>query len=114
MKKKNLSKNDLQDVSIYESSTPQKTSNGNGNKLTLKDIPIKINCLSEKQKDLKKAIESNDLIVSSGPAGTGKTYLSLLVGLHLMKTNPVYHRLVMVKSLTTKYCLFSGSRFGYL
>ena len=109
-KKKNLTKADLQDVSIYEAST-QKTTNGRSTKTSLSDIPIKINCLTEKQKDLKKAIETTDIIVSSGPAGTGKTYLALLVALNLLKNNPMqYQRIVLVKSLVT----IKGEEVGFL
>lgn len=98
-KKKNLSKEDLEDVSIFESSV------GNfketQQKVRLNDITIRVKCMNEKQKKLKKAIEDKELVISTGAAGVGKTYLSLVTALHVMKTQPKYKRLVLIKSLQT-------------
>ena len=108
-RKKNLTREDLEDVSTYEIQTHQVQSNGR-NGIRLNDIPIQIKCLNEKQKLLRRAIEEKDVVISTGPAGTGKTYISLLTALHLMKTEPRYKRLVLVKSLQT----IKGEDVGYL
>lgn len=108
-KKKNLSREDLEDVSTYESNTYLQNG-GNNNSLRLQDIKIQVKCLNEKQKQLRRAIEEKDVVISTGPAGTGRTYMSLLTALHLMKTKPKYKRLVLVKSLQT----IKGEDIGYL
>lgn len=108
-KKKNLSQEDLEDVSTYEARTYLQNENGN-NKLRLQDIKIQVKCLNERQKILRRSIEEKDVVISTGPAGTGRTYMSLLTALHLMKTEPKYKRLVLVKSLQT----IKGEDVGFL
>ena len=107
-RKKNLTKQDIEDVSTYDTYYPPKTNGHNG--ISINDIPIKIKCLNEKQKLLKNAIENKEITISIGPAGTGKTYLTLLTALHLLKTEPRYKRIVLVKSLTT----IKGEEVGFL
>ena len=107
-RKKNLTRQDLEDVSTYEVRTFQTQNGRNG--VRLQDIPIQIKCLNKKQKDLRRAIEEKDVVISTGPAGTGRTYMSLLTALHLMKTEPQYRKLVLVKSLQT----IKGEDVGYL
>jgi len=108
-KRKNLTRENLEDVSIYEELAQRKHVTQQ-NKVRLLDIPIRIKCLNEKQKDLKRAIEEKDVVISTGPAGTGKTYVSLLTALHLLKTEPQYERLVLIKSLQT----IKGEEVGFL
>lgn len=108
-RKKNLTREDLEDVSTYEIQTHKEQNNGK-NGIRLHDIPIRIKCLNERQKQLRRAIEEKDVVISTGPAGTGKTYVSLLTALHLMKTEPKYKRLILVKSLQT----IKGEDVGYL
>ena len=38
---------------------------------------------SEKQKNYVKALRQSDIVISAGPAGTGKTFLAVAVGLSL-------------------------------
>ncbi len=79
--------------------------------ITLDDINLKIKCMNETQKQLKKSIEEKDLVISVGPAGTGKTFVSLITALHLMKTNPFkYQKLILVKSVQS----IQGEEIGYL
>lgn len=110
-KRKNLSKEDLEDVSTYEElSSKRNTPTYNPNKVRLNDIQIKVKCLNEKQKKLRRAIENKDVVISTGHPGTGKTYISLLTALHLLKTKPKYKRLVLIKSLQ----VIKGEDLGYL
>ena len=95
-RKKNLSKSDLEDVSTWETLNAEQTK-----KIQLNDIKINVKCLNQKQKLLKKAIEEKEITISIGSAGTGKTYLSLITAFHLMKTQPQYRKLYLVKSLQT-------------
>ena len=106
-RKKNLTREDLEDVSTYEIQTYQ-TNDRNGPRLN--DIKLQIKCLNEKQKKLRRAIEEKDVVISTGPAGTGRTYMSLLTALHIMKTEPRYRKLILVKSLQT----IKGEDVGYL
>ena len=39
---------------------------------------------SEKQKNYVKALRDSDVVISSGPAGTGKTFLAVAVGLTML------------------------------
>jgi len=93
IRKKNLSKFDLEEVNTWEDQQENY-------KITQKldNIKIKIKCANEKQKLLKKAIEEHEIVISIGPAGTGKTYISLITALHLIKTES-YRKLVLIKSI---------------
>lgn len=115
-RKKNLTQEEIEDVSTYEEISSRKTASRKttsfyeSDKIRLNDLKIEVKCENQKQKELKKAIEEKDVIISTGPAGTGKTYMSLLMGIHLMKTEPRFRRLVLVKSLQT----IQGESLGYL
>lgn len=112
-KQKNLSFEESYDVSIIDEFLTKTNGNGKAKMngfLSIHDIPIKIKCLNEKQKLLRRSIEDKDITISIGPAGTGRTYMSLLTGLHLLKSKPKYKKLVLVKSLQT----ISGESLGYL
>lgn len=106
-KGKNLTKEDLEDVSTWEDLT--KSKNGT-NGIRINDLKLSVKCLNEKQKELKKSIEEKEIVISIGPAGTGKTYLSLLTALHLLKTQPQYRKIVLIKSLQT----IKGEELGFL
>jgi len=109
-KRKNLTKEDLEDVSIYEELAERRNATYHPNKVRLNDISIRIKCLNEKQKQLRRAIEEKDVVISTGPAGTGRTYMSLMTALHLLKTEPKYSRLVLIKSLQ----VIKGEDLGFL
>ena len=110
-RKRNLSKEDIDDVSTYEDYTLTHN-NGNGNEkgVRIQDLPIKIKCLNEKQKTLKKAIEDKEITLVNGPSGVGKTYFSLLMAIHLLKTETKYKQISLVKSVQT----ITGESIGYL
>jgi len=95
-KKKNLSEEDLQAINLYEETLAKKQ---NSNKFNLSEISIQVKCLNEKQKELKKAIEEKDVVICVGSAGTGKTFMSLLTALHLLKTESTFTKLILIKSL---------------
>ena len=103
---KNLTAKDLEDVSIWEDQH-QKTIK---NKVNINEIPVRVKCLNEKQKQLKKAIEEKEITISIGPAGTGKTYIGLKTALHILKTQPQYRRIVLIKSLQ----IIKGEEMGFL
>jgi phosphate starvation-inducible PhoH-like protein len=67
----------------------------------LNDIKLDIKHKNEVQKKLTNAIKKNDVTICTGPAGTGKTLLSVFEALILLKQNPeVYKEIKLVKSIT--------------
>ena len=108
-KKKNLTKEDIEDVSIFEGTSSQKGV-FNPNKIRLNDLKIDLKCKTIKQKELRRAIEEKDVIIALGSPGTGKTYVSLMTAIHLMKTEPRFQNLVLIKSLQT----INGEELGFL
>ena len=58
---------------------------------------INIKCKNPKQKEFINTIDENQITICSGPAGTGKSYLSIAKALQLIKKpdNP-YHKLIIV------------------
>ena len=101
MRKKNLTQQDLEDVSVFMVDLDQGRDFGGKPRIDLHNIKIDVKCLTQKQGDLKRAIKDKDVVISTGPAGTGRTYTSLLTALHVLKTEPKYKKLVLVKSLQT-------------
>lgn len=61
----------------------------------------KINCKTANQKLLCKAIKEHDIVICTGPAGSGKTHVSLLQSLHLLKKEENFKQLILVKSVTS-------------
>jgi len=56
---------------------------------------------NETQKKLTQSIKKNDVTICTGPAGTGKTLLSVFEALELLKTQPnKYKQIKLVKSIT--------------
>jgi len=78
---------------IIENSTPRKN--------LLEQIKINVKCKSENQKKLIKSIQNKDITICSGPAGTGKTYLSCAEALLILKKDPKIKKIILVKSVTT-------------
>lgn len=107
-KRKNLTADDHDAVNAWEGHTQRVTNLKNT--MDINDISIKVKCIGEKQKQLKKAIEDNEIVIAIGPAGTGKTYLSLQMALHLLKTEPQYRQVVLIKSIQT----IPGEDLGFL
>lgn len=63
---------------------------------------------NDKQQDLVDLIKSREVIIATGVAGTGKTYVSLATALSLL--GQVYKKVILVKSVTT----ISGEEIGFL
>ena len=55
-----------------------------------------------------KAIQENDVTFGLGPAGTGKTYLAMAVGLHLLKKRAI-HRIIL-----NRPAVEAGEALGFL
>lgn len=58
----------------------------------------RLKCKNEKQKQYANLITEKEIVIASGPAGTGKSYVSIARGLELLqnKTNP-YKKLIISK-----------------
>jgi phosphate starvation-inducible PhoH-like protein len=66
----------------------------------LSQIKIDLKHKNETQKKLTQSIKSGDVTVCIGPAGTGKTLLSVAEALLLLKAHPdKYHDIKLVKSI---------------
>ena len=67
----------------------------------LSHLKIDIKHKNETQKKLTQAIKINDVTICTGPAGTGKTLLSVFEALLLLKNQgDVYKEIKLVKSIT--------------
>jgi phosphate starvation-inducible PhoH-like protein len=67
----------------------------------LSEIRVDIKYKNELQKKLTSSIKQNDVTICTGPAGTGKTLLSVAEALILLKNNPdKYFDIKLVKSIT--------------
>lgn len=79
----------------------EKESFNSPNMSLLSNIRIDIKHKNETQKSLTNSIKKNDVTICSGPAGTGKTYLTVCEALTLLKTHPeLYDDIRFVKSVT--------------
>jgi len=66
----------------------------------LNQIKIDLKHKNETQKKLTQSIKNGDVTVCIGPAGTGKTLISVAEALLLLKNNPdKYHDIKLVKSI---------------
>ena len=63
---------------------------------------------SEKQKEYVRALRQNDIIISAGPAGTGKTFLAVAVGLTLLLEKKI-ERIIL-----SRPAVEAGERLGFL
>mgnify|MGYP001304431564 CR=1 FL=1 len=63
---------------------------------------------SEKQKSYVRALKEKDIIISSGPAGTGKTFLAVAVGLTMLLDKKI-ERIIL-----SRPAVEAGERLGFL
>ena len=63
---------------------------------------------SEKQKNYVKALRDSDIIISSGPAGTGKTFLAVAVALTMLLDKKI-ERIIL-----SRPAVEAGERLGFL
>lgn len=67
----------------------------------LSQLRLDIKHKNETQKKLIQSIKANDVTICIGPAGTGKTLLSVFEALMLLKNNSdIYKEIKLVKSIT--------------
>ncbi len=63
---------------------------------------------SERQKDYVRALEESDIIISAGPAGTGKTFLAVAVALTMLLEKKI-ERIIL-----SRPAVEAGERLGFL
>ena len=63
---------------------------------------------SEKQKDYVRALNYSDIIISAGPAGTGKTFLAVAVALTMLLEKKIE------KIILSRPAVEAGERLGFL
>lgn len=73
-------------------------------------IKIAVKAKTVNQKKLVNEIKNKEIVICSGLAGTGKTFISCAVALELLKNDPKYRKIVIVKSVTT----LKDEEIGYL
>ena len=71
----------------------------NGNFLA--KLKIEIKPKTPNQKKLIGEIRNKEITICSGLPGTGKTFLSCAVALDLLKNDPRYSKIIIIKSVTT-------------
>jgi phosphate starvation-inducible PhoH-like protein len=74
-------------------------------------INFDLKCKNERQKQFVKLINSKDITICAGPAGTGKTYVACAEALKLLaKRSDLYKKIIIVKSVT----VLEGEEIGFL
>ena len=63
---------------------------------------------SERQKEYVRALRQSDIVISAGPAGTGKTFLAVAVGLTLLLDKKI-ERIIL-----SRPAVEAGERLGFL
>ena len=63
---------------------------------------------SEKQKSYVRALKENEIVISTGPAGTGKTFLAVAVGLTMLLEKKI-ERIIL-----SRPAVEAGERLGFL
>lgn len=71
-----------------------------------KGKPIRVKTLG--QRHYVQAIKNNDLVFGIGPAGTGKTYLAVVLAVHALKNN------VVKRIILTRPAVEAGESLGFL
>lgn len=101
-----MGKNKFNEDAVYDDiMSVNNDSDRNLNKTIIgKLIPndIKIVAKNESQKNLIKSIKNNEITITTGPPGCGKTFVALAYALSLLrKPSNNYNRIYLVKSVTT-------------
>jgi phosphate starvation-inducible PhoH-like protein len=77
---------------------------------SLKNAKIDLKFKNPNQKLFAEYIEEKEVIICSGPAGTGKTYIACAQALKLLKNDERFKKIYIVKSVTT----LKDEEIGYL
>jgi phosphate starvation-inducible PhoH-like protein len=97
----------INDDELYETS---QNYHSNNQDFDLQKLRINYKFKNENQKKLDNIISENKITITSGPAGTGKTYLACAQALKLLKSDPRFKKILLVKSVT----VLEGEEVGFL
>jgi phosphate starvation-inducible PhoH-like protein len=74
-------------------------------------IKVILKCKTDRQKKFAKLINTKDITICAGPAGTGKTYVAVAEALRLLSTQShLYNKIIIVKSVN----VLEGEEIGFL
>jgi phosphate starvation-inducible PhoH-like protein len=79
-------------------------------KFDVQKIKVEYKYKNESQKNLISLINNNKITIAAGPAGTGKTYVACAQALKLLKSDPRFKKIILVKSVT----VLEGEEVGFL
>ncbi len=103
-----LEKKDIES-SINKFMIDEKVTNKSGNVEYIIKTPKKsVIPRSEKQKNYIRALKESDIVVSAGPAGTGKTFLAVAVALTMLLEKKI-ERIIL-----SRPAVEAGERLGFL
>jgi len=91
-----------EDIESIESFNITRKSENNVSNNIFTQIKIDVKPKTENQKKLLQAIKDNEIIITSGFPGTGKTFLACAEALKLLKNHELpFKKIILVKSVTT-------------
>ncbi len=103
-----IEKKDIQS-SVSKFMINEKVTNRNGNIEYIIKTPKKsVIPRSEKQKNYIRALKESDIVISAGPAGTGKTFLAVAVALTMLLEKKI-ERIIL-----SRPAVEAGERLGFL
>lgn len=82
----------------------------NPSKFDIQKLKLDYKYKNESQKNLINLINQNKITIAAGPAGTGKTYVACAQALKLLKIDPRFKKIILVKSVT----VLEGEEVGFL
>ena len=100
--------NELDLEQIFEGSAPKVTINPKDEILVHGVGGILVKALTPNQRKLVEAVEKNDMVFATGPAGTGKTYTSVALAVRALKNKEV-KRIIL-----TRPAVEAGESLGFL
>ena len=102
-----LEKKDIHS-SVNEFMTDKKIDQNNKIQYLIKTPKKSVIPRSEKQKNYVKALHESDIVISAGPAGTGKTFLAVAVALTMLLEKKI-ERIIL-----SRPAVEAGERLGFL
>lgn len=103
VRRKKLTKDE--EMAAYEEMVADKPKNP-----IIEQYKVNLKCKTSNQKILSNLIKEKEVVICSGPAGSGKTYVTCSVALELLKNDPRYKKIIIVKSVTT----LKDEEIGYI
>lgn len=87
-------KNEKPRYQKLEEESPNVTATGINNILTFK---YRLKCKNHKQKELANLITEKEIVIATGPAGVGKSYVAIARAIELLQnTSNQYHKIVLI------------------